>query len=79
MFNTIRQGARLFARIAREDSGQDVIEYALLAATVGLVGLAAWPSIASTIGTAYGNWDSGIQDLSACTPDPISEGGGGCP
>ncbi len=32
-------------RIARDDSGQDVVEYALLTAFFGLAALAAWTSI----------------------------------
>jgi len=59
-----------------DDSGQDLIEYALLTACIGLVGVVAWVNIKAALGTAYLNWDSGVQTLSACTPDP---GGGGCP
>ena len=66
---------RLTRRLGREDCGQDIIEYALLAAFIGVVGIAAWQSIGVGIGNAYSGWDTGVQDLSRCTPDP---GGAGC-
>jgi Flp pilus assembly pilin Flp len=65
----------LIMRMVGEESGQDLIEYALLAAFVGIVGILAWQAIGAGIGVAYSGWDTGVQDLSACTPDP---GGGGC-
>ena len=59
----------------RDEAGQDLIEYALLAAFIGTMGIVAWQSIGTGIGNAYTAWDGGVQGLSACTPDP---GGGGC-
>jgi Flp pilus assembly pilin Flp len=67
--------SRLLGRLLREDAGQDVIEYALLSAFVGVIGVLAWQNVGSRIGTLYVGWDSGVQDLSSCTPDP---GGTGC-
>ena len=66
---------RLILRAIREDSGQDIVEYALLAALIGTVGILTWKNIAGGIGSAYQGWDTGVQDLSKCTPDP---GGKGC-
>lgn len=68
--------SRLIVRLVREETGQDVIEYALLSAFIGTVGILAWQGIGAGIGTAYNGWDGGVQGISACTPDP---GGGGCP
>ena len=65
----------LFARLIRDDSGQDVLEYALLGAFIATVGIAAWESVGVRIAAAYTGWDSGVQSLSSCTPNP---GGGGC-
>jgi Flp pilus assembly pilin Flp len=62
-------------RFIREEQGQDIVEYALLAAFIGTVGILTWQSIGSGIANAYAAWDGGVQGLSACTPDP---GGGGC-
>jgi Flp pilus assembly pilin Flp len=50
-------------RIARDDSGQDVVEYALLTAFFGLAALAAWTSIRDAIGMSYGSTTSGVQGL----------------
>jgi Flp pilus assembly pilin Flp len=63
------------ARLVREECGQDIIEYALLAVFVGALGVVAWQNIQTGIGNVYSGWDSGVQTLSQCTPDP---GGGGC-
>ena len=51
-------------RFVAEEQGQDVIEYALLTAGIGLAGLAVWPLIADAIGVAYQAFDSRTQDIS---------------
>ena len=65
----------VFGRFLREDSGQDLIEYGLLSAFIGVAAVAAWINIPPAIAAAYATWDANVQDLSSCTPDP---GGGGC-
>jgi Flp pilus assembly pilin Flp len=65
----------MLLRFIRDDGGQDLIEYALLAASIGLACVAVWPTIVGAIQVAYAGWDANIQSLSSCTPDP---GGGGC-
>jgi Flp pilus assembly pilin Flp len=50
-------------RIARDDSGQDVVEYALLTAFFGLAALAAWTSIRDALGSGYTGTTSGMQGL----------------
>ena len=67
----------LFTRWVGEECGQDIIEYALLAALIGTVGILAWQSIGIGVGNAYSGWDTGVQDL-ACPPDPGDPGSGGC-
>ena len=62
-------------RFFREDTGQDVVEYALLGALIGIAAILTWQQIATTVGVVYGQADAAQQGLSACTPDP---GGGGC-
>jgi Flp pilus assembly pilin Flp len=62
-------------RLLFEDDGADIIEYALLSAFIGTVGILVWQSIGVGIFNAYAGWDTGVQDLSKCTPDP---GGAGC-
>jgi Flp pilus assembly pilin Flp len=68
--------AHMLVRFLLDESGQDVIEYALLTAFIGFAGMFVWTNIMTTIGTKYSGWDTGVQNLSACTPDP---GGAGCP
>ena len=65
----------LLRRFLTGDDGQDLIEYALLSSLIGVVGVLAWNNIVAGILAAYTGWDTGVQGISACTPDP---GGGGC-
>lgn len=43
----------LFIRLVQEDSGQDLIEYALVAALIGLGAVAGMKTLASNIGNAF--------------------------
>jgi Flp pilus assembly pilin Flp len=47
--------------IAREDSGQDVVEYALLTAFFGLAALAAWTSLREALAANYRATTTGVQ------------------
>lgn len=69
---------RLLVRFLRESNGQDLIEYALLTSLIGIVGIFIWQNIGVGVFNAYTGWDTGVQGLSVCTPDPIAHGGGGC-
>jgi Flp pilus assembly pilin Flp len=62
-------------RFVGDESGQDIVEYALLGALIGIAAILTWQQLATTVGVTYGTADAGVQGLSACTPDP---GGGGC-
>ncbi|MGH7900013.1 MAG: Flp family type IVb pilin [Candidatus Binatia bacterium] len=44
------------------DRGQDLVEYALLAAFIGLTSLAAWVAIQSAIQNGYIAWDTAEQN-----------------
>ena len=57
-------------RLLRDESGQDIIEYALLTAIIGIAAIAIWNELATRVGLVYTAADTGVQDLSACTPDP---------
>jgi len=70
---------RGFKRLLVDESGQDLIEYGLLTAVIGLVGAMAWVNIQAGVSSAYGGWGSGVNTLSACTPDPGATAGFGCP
>jgi Flp pilus assembly pilin Flp len=66
----------LLRRGVVDDSGQDLIEYALLGVIVGIASVLTWKLLAETVGTVYVAADTDVQSFSACTPDPD---GGGCP
>ena len=61
----------LWRRLLTDDQGQDVIEYALLTAGIGVMGVATWPVIVTGIGNAYQLLDQQTQDLWE-VPDPGS-------
>jgi Flp pilus assembly pilin Flp len=50
-------------RFWRDEHGQDLVEYALLTALIGLVGLTVWSTIVSLIGARYTDYDTGVQGL----------------
>jgi Flp pilus assembly pilin Flp len=62
----------LWRRLVWGDDGQDVIEYALLTAAIGLAGIATWPLIEAAIGASYSLLDQQTQDLWE-VPDPGSD------
>ena len=49
--------------LLRDEDGQDVIEYALLTASIGLAGIATWPLITTAIGVTYRRLDTKTQDI----------------
>ena len=63
----------LLRKLVFSESGQDVIEYALLTAAIGFSGAAAWPAIMSTLRTTYMTLDTQTQDLWV-PPDPVGGG-----
>jgi Flp pilus assembly pilin Flp len=60
-------------KLLLDDAGQDLIEYALLAALIGTVSVLVWQVIAADMGSGYIGWDTHIQGLS--TPPEPSGGG----
>lgn len=48
----------LFSRLAHDEQGQDLIEYALLATFISLVAIAG----ASLLGTALNSWYTAVSD-----------------
>ena len=65
-----------WARLRSDESGQDIVEYALLGALVGIAAILVWQALVVTVGNVYGAADAGVQATSACTPNPIAAGGG---
>ena len=63
MFMFTQSARRMTLRVAefvRDDSGVDLVEYALLSALVGLTGLVLF-GLSTRMGTAYSNWNSNAQ------------------
>jgi len=57
-------------RFVSEDAGQDVIEYGLLTAVVGIAGILTWKALADKAYASYSAVDSNIQGL-ALPPNPL--------
>ena len=67
-----RPSVSLWSRFVNEDRGQDLIEYALLTAGVGVLSAATWRLIANAIGRAYTTLESNTHNLW----EPPPPGGG---
>ena len=57
-------------RLLAEDDGQDLIEYAMLSAFIGLAGVAAFSGMGTTMRTAYESW---VDNANAAyeMPEPV--------
>ena len=63
----------LLGRFVREESGDDLVEYALLTAIVTIAGVAVFAAIASAMATAYTNWETAAETAwEPCPPAPAS-------
>ena len=61
------------ARFATDDSGQDLIEYALLTAIIGISGVLILSTLSSKMGAAYGGWNTAGQNAwEPCPPKPAA-------
>lgn len=58
-----RRAGNLLAAFLRDERGQDLVEYALLTAAVGLASAATWPLIAESLERAYRGLDRNTQGL----------------
>ena len=54
---------RALLSLVRDEHGQDLIEYALLTAGIGLAGAAAWTGVRAAIGSTYTSWDSNVDSI----------------
>lgn len=60
------------ACLVADESGQDIVEYALLSAAVGLAGVAVVDLLAGSMSAAYTSWDTAAQsDPLVEMPDPV--------
>jgi Flp pilus assembly pilin Flp len=60
---------RILTRLVAQQEGQDLVEYALLAALVGLASIASFGLIHDAIAATYGSWNTGTNDIWQ-PPDP---------
>lgn len=58
-----------FGYFLADESGQDVVEYALLTAIIGIAAIVTWQLLATSVGNAYASADTNIQGL-AEPPNP---------
>jgi pilus assembly protein Flp/PilA len=57
----------LFSKFVREENGQDLIEYALLAGFISLVAVAAITSVGTGVNAVYNNIDGQVKAIPAGT------------
>jgi len=58
----------LLSRLAREENGQDLIEFALLAVFIAVLSVLVWPDIVTRMGQGFNSWGTTVQ--SRWIPDP---------
>lgn len=63
----------LLLSLVVEEAGTDLIEYALLTAFLGFVGVAAFAAIRGSLGEAYTDYNANAVDLA----EPLPPGAGG--
>ena len=61
---------RTLRRLLTDESGQDLIEYALLCAFIGFAGATVFNSASGTMQTAYNAWVN-AADSAADMPEPL--------
>ena len=52
-----------FRRAVLDESGQDIIEYGLLASIIAIAGIMFLPTIATKMGVAFGRWGDSVYNL----------------
>jgi Flp pilus assembly pilin Flp len=63
----------LAAQFISDDSGQDLIEYALLTAIIAISGVLILSTLSTTMGTAYKGWNTAGQNAwQPCPPQPAT-------
>lgn len=57
----------LFSKFVREENGQDLIEYALLAGFISLVAVVAITNVGTGVNAVYNNIDGQVKSIPAGT------------
>ena len=50
-------------RLLLDDSGQDLVEYGLLASIIAIAGALILPSVATAMGVHFDDWGTGVYNL----------------
>ena len=58
----------LLRRLARDDAGQDLIEYTLLTGIIAIAGILVFPTIQSKMAAAYQDWNDNAQAIWEAPP-----------
>jgi Flp pilus assembly pilin Flp len=61
---------RTLRRLLTDESGQDLLEYALLSAFIGLAGVTVFNTIGATMQTSYTSWVN-AADTAVEMPEPL--------
>jgi Flp pilus assembly pilin Flp len=69
----IHNVATLIRRWVHERSGDDLIEYVLLASFVGLTGVLGFQLLSTNMNSVYSSWDTGVQSVWQPPPPNSSE------
>ena len=72
-WRVVRNDQSLLRRLLSETDAQDLVEYALLVALVGLAGGAAWAAMRTGLATWYTSSNAALYD-NWNPPDPVGGG-----
>jgi pilus assembly protein Flp/PilA len=59
--HTMKNFKNVFAELMNDESGQDLIEYALVAGLIGLGAVVAMTTLSTTIGTSFSKVSSSLS------------------
>jgi Flp pilus assembly pilin Flp len=72
-FSASRFATVLAVQFMSDDSGQDLIEYALLTAIISISGVLILSALSTTMGPAYSGWNTAGQNAwQPCPPKPAA-------
>jgi Flp pilus assembly pilin Flp len=54
---------QIFRRLLTEQTGQDLVEYGLLASIIAIAGVALFPSIQERIGEVFTEWGTAVYNV----------------
>jgi Flp pilus assembly pilin Flp len=66
--------ARVVSRLIRDEGGQDIVEYAFLAAFFGIVGYLVLNQISEAVYTTYSNWTDPTAGVPSLWDPPAPAG-----